>query len=486
MNKYLIKIAKSKEKNTLQPHQIRALEKLERSGGLILDHSTGSGKTLTFLKAIERAQKNDKKGKTLVITPASLTSNVSDQAKKLGINLDHNRIRILSYEKAVNEAHELKKNDYDLVVFDEAHKLRNEGTKRHKELSEVVQSAKKKLLATATTKYNHASDISPLINIVAGEKVMPSGRKEFEKTFVEKKTEQPNILRRIFGARPEIEHKLKHKAYLKNTLNKYVDKYDQRDDPEALKKFPSKSEKTIEVEMSPEQHSMYKYMEGKLPMHLRWKIRMNLPLDKKESAHLNSFSSGIRQVSNSTRPFMKSLEGDHPVSPKIKAAVDSLHKSHKEDKNFRGLVYSNYLSGGLHDYSQELTKRGIKHSVFVGAMTAKEKDLAKEDYNSGKTPVMLISSSGAEGLDLKGTKKIQVLEPHYNKSKIKQVIGRGVRYESHSHLPDAERHVDVEHYHSIFPSSVFGKSHSHSIDQYLHHNSESKDKLNEQIDELMK
>ncbi len=482
-NKYLEKIAKSESAKTkLEPHQLRALKKLDRENGVVLDHSTGSGKTAVFLKAIENAQRKNKNGRSLVVAPASLVSNVHQQAKDLGIKIDPERTEVLSYEKAVIDSARLKKINHDLVIFDEAHKLKNTATKRHQELSQVVNRARQRLLATATTKYNHASDISPLVNIAAGKQVMPTGKKEFEKTFVTKQTDQPNILRRIMGARPEIRHHLKHKKYLKDTLNKYVDKYDVRSDPAAADKFPTKSEKVIEVEMSKEQHGMYKYLENKLPWHLRWKVRMNLPLDKKESAHLNSFSSGVRQVSNSVHPFMPNHEG---VSPKIKTAVDSLEKAHKGDKNFRGIVYSNYIAGGLQDYSEELKRRKIPHSMFTGAMTAKEKDAAKESYNNGTSPVMLVSSAGTEGLDLKGTKKVQVLEPHFNRSKIKQVIGRGVRYESHAHLPKKERHVEVEHYHSVFPSGLLGKAKTHSIDQYLHHNSESKERLNSQIDELM-
>ncbi len=483
MNKYLEKIAESKSSKTkLEPHQLRALKKLQATNGVVLDHGTGSGKSLIFLKAVENAQRENKAGKSLIIAPASLISNVHEQAAKLGIKLDLDRLKVLSYEKAVNQAEELKKDKYDLIVFDEAHTLRVETTKRHKVLSDLVKNSKKKLLATATTKYNHASDISPLVNIVAGNRVMPTGKKEFEKTFITKETEQPSILRRILGANPQIKHHLKHKAYLKSTLNKYVDKYDVRQDSAAAAKFPTKTEKVVEVQMDKEQHAMYKYLEGKLPWHLRWKIRMNLPLDKKESAHLNSFSSGVRQVSNSVHPFLPNYEG---ISPKIKTAVDSLEESHLKDKNFRGLVYSNYLIGGLHDYSAELKKRKIAHSVFTGKLSAKDKDLVKEKFNSGEIPVMLVSSAGTEGLDLRGVKKIQTLESHFNDSKIRQIVGRGVRYKSHEHLPPKERHVEVEHFQSVFPDGLFGKSKTHSIDQYLYHNSQSKNNLNNQIDGLM-
>lgn len=486
MNKYLVKIAKQADKQEgLRPHQERALAKLDQTGGVILDHSTGSGKTRTFLEAVARAQKENKEGHALVIAPASLVSNIDKEINKHKVKIDRARLHAYSYEKATNIAGELKKKKYDIAVFDEAHKLRNTDTKRHQELSEVVQHARKKVLATATTAYNHPSDIAPLVNIVAGDKVLPQDKKSFDNRFIDKVIERPPLLKRILGAAPQEKHVLKNKKELKDKLNKYIDHYDLADDPTAKDKFPERVEKTVEVPMSAQQQAIYKYLEGQLPWHLRLKVRMNMPLDKKDSANLNAFSSGIRQASNSVRPFMPKYE---EVTPKIKAAVDSLEESHNKDKNFRGVVYSNYIHAGLADYSRELHKRGISHIAFHGGMSKKQKDEAVAAYNSGKVKTLLISSSGAEGLDLKGTKKIQILEPHFNHSKIKQVMGRGVRFGSHEHLPPEERKVEVEHYLSTFPSKKglsFGPK-QHSIDQYLKHNAKTKDDISEEMRKLVK
>jgi SNF2 family DNA or RNA helicase len=373
-----------------------------------------------------------------------------------------------------------------LVALDEAHKLRNTETKRHGELEDVITSAPKRILATATTKYNHPADIAPLVNLAAGgEKVLPLGNKEFENKYIEKIIEQPPLLKRILGAPPKEKFTLKNKGELKKKLQKYVDHYDLNDDPNSKDKFPSKEEHVIEVPMSKRQYGIYKYYEGQLPWHLRMKVRMNLPLDRRDAAQLNAFSSSIRQVSNSLEPFTKGVV-NHDTTPKIERATSELEKRYRTDKNFRGLVYSNYLGAGLNDYSHVLTSKGIPHAMFTGALSAKEKDKIKNDYNEGKVPVLLVSSSGAEGLDLKGTKLTQVLEPHWNHSKIKQIKGRGVRYESHSHLPPEERHVEIQHYISRPPDGWLGKAKTHSIDQYLLHNSKNKEGLDDEMKSLVK
>ena len=483
MNKYLVKIAGSKStQTTLKPHQERSLRKLELEGGVLLDHGTGTGKTKTFLAAIERAQKRDKKNYALAIVPASLVSNINKEIKKHGMDIDTKRLLVTTYNKAVNDVDELSNKHFSIAVADEAQALRNPTTKRHKALSKLITGADQRLLATATPRYNHAGDQGPLVNIVAGKKVLPEGKDAFEKEFVVRKTEHPNILRRVLmGATPKETVEIKNSKYLDKVLNKYTDHYDVKNDPELQKHFPTTSEKVIEVEMSPEQRTLYKFMEGKLPWAMKMKVRMGMPLDKRESRQLNAFSSGVRQVSNSTKPL---LTNSSHVTPKTIQAVDNLHKAIKSDKNFRGVVYSNFLESGLRDYSEELTKRNISHAIFHGGLSAKQKDEIKDAYNGGKIKAMLVSSSGAEGLDLKGTKLMQILEPHFNQSKIDQVVGRAARYESHTHLPKSERHVNIEHYHSILPKGFMGNR-PHSIDQYLYHNSQTKDDLNEKIKALL-
>jgi SNF2 family DNA or RNA helicase len=476
--------AVEEEQDKLRPHQERALKKLNKTHGVILAHGTGTGKTMTFLTALERAQKKDKKGRSLVVAPASLTSNIDKEIEKHKLKIDLSKVDVMSYEKATQDSEKLKKNKYMLAIADEAHKLRNPGTQRHTELSDIIQNADNRILATATSSYNHIVDTAPLVNIAAGgKKVLPEDKKVFEENYVQKHTETPPFLKRIFGAESKEISSLKNKADLKRRLNTFVDYYDLQDDPEAAKHFPTTEKKVVEVEMSPEQHQLYKYMEGKLPWHLRLKVRTGMPMSKKESAQLNAFSSGVRQVSNSTKPFMPKLNYS---TPKIMKAADSVQKSLKSDKNFKGVVYSNYLGSGLKDYSEELNRRGIPHAMYTGDMSRVQKDAIMNAYNAGQVKVMLVSSAGGEGLDLKGTKKVQVLEPHFNRSKIDQVVGRAARYDSHADLPKKERHVEIEHYHSIFPAGWLGKSKTKSIDQYLDDNSSSKEELGNEMKELMR
>ena len=60
-----------------------------------------------------------------------------------------------------------------------------------------------------------------------------------------------------------------------------------------------------------------------------------------------------------------------------------------------------------------------------------------------KIKVIIISRSGAEGIDFNSIRQVHILEPWYNMSRIEQIIGRGVRFCSHKTLPFVERNVEI-------------------------------------------
>lgn len=501
-NKYLTKLAKDSaeklrpqqqaaleklDKNDsgkLRKHQEEALAKLDKNDGLILHHFLGSGKTITFLTAAKRALDSNPGKEALIVAPASLVTNVDKELEKHKIKLDRKRLNVMSYEKAHNMAEELGKKKLAIGIADEAHKLRNPDAKRTQSLSEVFSRADKRLLSTATANYNSPSDIAILVNIAAGYEALPTNKKDFENRYLRRVYKHQGFVDRMLGRPKEETTMLTREHELEDLFKDHVHHYDPKEDPAAKDKFPTVHEKYIGVDMSPEQLRYYKYMEGKIPFLLRMKIRHGMPLDKQEKTALNVFSQGVRQTSNSYRHLVQDSDSVE-VTPKIKRAVDSLEEKMKSDKNFRGLVYSNYLEAGVEEYARELKKRGIKHGVFTGKLSKEEKDKLRDEFNAGKLPALLISSSGAEGLDLKGTKLTQILDQHFNKSKLKQVIGRGARFESHEHLPKEEKKLEVEHYLSTHPKSITGHA-PDSIDVYLSKMSDDKDEVFDKIKTLMK
>lgn len=479
---YIHSVKTADVQTPLQPHQQRVIDKLKASGGLLVAHGVGSGKTLSSIAAA------DALGLPIeAVVPAPLVANYEKElVKHLGERPEDARVR--SYEKAVREK------DIDpeaLVILDEAHRARNANTSIAQDIARRAAGAKARLLLTGTPVYNQPSDIAVLLNTAAGRPVVPQDPNAFKKMFVRKEVIEAPLLDRLRGKLtgqnmdPLTRLRLANREALVNAARGYVDVHEG-----GGAFFPGREDETHVVEMSPLQKDLYDYLAGPMPWHLTAKIEAGLPLDKREARELNAFQGALRQVSNTPRPYIQEMTDEHEEhhTPKIQKMVQHLKEMHGTDPNFRGVVYSNYLGAGIHPMSRALKREGIKHHIFTGEVPKKQRDQMVRDYNEGRVPVLMISGAGAEGLDLKGTKAIQVMEPHWNESRIEQVIGRGIRYKSHEHLPEPERKVKVLRYTTALPTTFatkalkfLGRPPSQSIEQYMKTTADEKQRLGNEI-----
>lgn len=456
-----------------QPHQERVAKKLldKNTKGIIAYHSLGSGKTYTALNSINELVKDNPKAKALFVVPASLKDNVLKEIDKHKLNNLSKHINLLSYEKATKDIDDLLKDKYDLVVFDEAHRLRNTTSQRAKELSKLIEKSDKNLLLTGTASYNQPVDVMSLISLINPKEKLPATPTDFNNEYVDNNNWKIK------------EHK---KDTLRALFNKYIDKYDA---PQNIEDFPRVNRQVIEVEMSPRQTDLYRTVERNIPAHLKHKLRENTSMSVADAAKLNVFSQGVRQASNALNHY--DISATYKDSPKIMKALDNMVERYENTPGFRGVMYSNYLDSGIDPYVAGLRDRGISPLVFTGKLSQKEKKELVDEYNKKdkNSKVLILSSSGAEGLDLKRTNLLQILEPHFNKSKIKQAEGRAIRYKSHADLPVEDRVVDVEEYRSTLPKTWYQKlfklNRHTAIDNYLSSISDNKQKLTDSLNELM-
>ena len=94
----------------------------------------------------------------------------------------------------------------------------------------------------------------------------------------------------------------------------------------------------------------------------------------------------------------------------------------------------------------------------------------EDNVNGAKVKVILITQTGAEGLDLKFIRQIHILEPWYNMNRVEQIIGRGVRTCSHKALPFAQRNVEIYLYGSLMRDGVSEET----ADLYIYRMAETK------------
>jgi hypothetical protein len=67
-----------------------------------------------------------------------------------------------------------------------------------------------------------------------------------------------------------------------------------------------------------------------------------------------------------------------------------------------------------------------------------------ENNNMGEViKILMITSSGAEGINLKNTRFVHIVEPYWHMVRVEQVVGRARRICSHQDLPPDMRNVKV-------------------------------------------
>lgn len=418
-------------------HQIKCVEWMKNNDGLILYHSMGSGKTITSLAMVYQF-----KFPIIIISTKASRKNFQDDIKKM--NLNESRIKIITYQKAIKS---IINNDLDLssysVIIDEAHHLRT-GTKLQSILITECIKAKKIVLLTGTIFYNSLTDLSVLVNIVKKDEILPETNKEFKFFFWDDIYESPGSVDTL-------------KERIKGTISYFKKSKDTH--------YPNFFTTNIKVDMSNIQISEYRHYLKKILslndiQHIDYSI-----LDKRK---VNNFLNVTRQLSNTV--------SNSPDFPKIIAIWNYIQKSPKPI-----IVYSNYLENGILPLTIHLDKNKVRYAIYFGEQTEEKRNKIIDKYNNRNIDVLLITSAGSESLDLKNTRSIHIMEPHWNESKINQIIGRAIRYNSHKALKESEKIVEIVRWISVFGYKIPYET----ADEYLIKIAQQKENMFNSFDKII-
>ena len=114
----------------------------------------------------------------------------------------------------------------------------------------------------------------------------------------------------------------------------------------------------------------------------------------------------------------------------------------------------------------DIDQESPRFVLYTGTESAEEKDIVRNIYNGTwdivppsivemlrkRHPnnlygeiikVMMITASGAEGINLRNTRFVHIMEPYWNMVRVDQVVGRARRICSHEELPEDMRNVKV-------------------------------------------
>lgn len=430
--KVLKKIGKKTgERMVLKEHQVNVLKGIYNQPGLLAVHRTGSGKTLLGLAVRRQLKKywysqmvNETKKAVyaLIVSPKKVAQQYEAEMKRLGYKGSF--FKFVSYDSLRNAeifltlVEFLQTHKFNVLIFDEAHRLSNVEANTTKQAFMLASYAKFVLCTTATPIVNSPFDLAPLYALVSNERTLPLRKKQFLEEFSVSPT---NV----------ISHRLKLESTWQNLVSVYL-----QTDPADEEYFPTFSITVHTSKMSDSQFSVYQIAEESNKEKLQNAVDLEGNINETALVKLNSFLSQTRQLCNSVQKQFPDLPFKQ-TSPKLVEIVNYVKKHPKP-----AIIFSHFLESGIDVLAKILGNEGLSFAVISGQTSSKTSEFVK-NYNEGSLDVLLLSVAGSEGLDLKGTRQIHVVDQPWTDTRLKQVIGRGIRYKSHTHLPKAQQHVDV-------------------------------------------
>jgi SNF2 family DNA or RNA helicase len=466
----------------LQEHQLDAIRAFEEAGGAqILNHGLGSGKTPTSIGAAEAVRARHS-GQTLVLTPKALVSNFQHNGLEKFLRpkarKNYTVVSIERFRRAPDKI--LDQVKPKTLVIDEAHRARTEAGSTYQALQHAAGEVPHRVVLTGSLVSNHPQDLAPLLGIARGK---PLSAGSFSKHFIGWKKVTPGLVGRLRGVKPGEVPFIKNHLELRALTDKFVHRFSGS--PAHEKHLPTFTEKDIEVPMSARQRRVYDYvLRRKLNPIARWMVEHNMPPGRRQATSILSALSGAREVANSPHVADKSIKVTEavPHSPKLHAAFNAALDHLRAHPKHKVVVYSNFRKSTLDPLFHAFTQHKHNPAVFHGGVKEHDRQQHIHDFNHGKKRVLLVSPSGAEGLDLKGATLFQRIDPHWNPERMSQAQGRVIRFKSHEHLPPHLRHVKVENYRSVLPKRMFGlRRRATSVDEWVENRAKEKRHLNSQL-----
>lgn len=437
----------------------RITSKLDKSRGLILNHATGSGKTLTALAAFKTLKDKNLVKKALIIGPASLKENFPDNMKKFKLHFSHvvletnedimkdADIYITTYEFAMRRRFEIVELlDYDIVIADELQKARNKNSKTFRTMDEVFAKAKYRLALTASATNNTAEELFALFDLVSGQRISDRAKefivpwqesiirsvvKDFaQQTGLSKIADTFSFIQKFTGRRvknqdPTIE--VVDKRGFRNLLGDYYDYVDPKD----IIGRPKEEIKYIDVEMTKEHSELYLAAMDKIDRILLKDFRKGKLKETRMSGLFTKLMAARQTLIDPEYMIKDNPEAKNInralASGKIKQMLVDVKNILRENPEHFILVFTNFLGSGAKVVEASLNAMGVDNLIYTGELNLKQKREVEAKFKNKECRVLVLTSAGAEGLDFPFVSHVIIMDPHWNPEVMRQMRSRGVR-----------------------------------------------------------
>ncbi|MBT6690655.1 DEAD/DEAH box helicase [archaeon] len=399
----------------------------------LLADEVGLGKTITTGMVIKEGIVRGFLKKVVILCPPSLVDQwKAEMSEKFGIDFTivesvedwsndfvvASIDRVKAYNRKIAKfrhgaAHEVS---WDLVIVDEAHKLKERNTVRWKFVDRLRK--KRFLLLTATPFQNDLLELYNLLHILKRGHL--GTLKEFRKNFLFKgnKRHPLNPL--------ELKKKLEEVMVRRQRSETGID-------------YKSRIPKIVTVEMSALEKSIYENTVRLLKSNyfrangseINGALIVFAILPKVTSSSKSAIESLTKIVESDlyaegTRDFAQGILDDYAkleVDSKIEKLVELVREIRERSSDEKILIYTRHPTT-LKYIVERLVPQDLKIIEFMGGLDREEKSRRVEGFKKGEADIMISTDCGAEGLNFQFCRNLINYDLPWNPMSVEQRIGR--------------------------------------------------------------
>ncbi|MCA1025512.1 DEAD/DEAH box helicase [Cytobacillus kochii] len=400
------------------PHQLEVAEQVveNMNGKAILADEVGLGKTIEAGLILKEYMIRGLVKKALILVPASLVSQwaielnskffIPAVAQKKSYVWEQCDVVVSSIDTAKREPHRslVFEQNYDLIIIDEAHKLKNNKTKNY----EFVQSLKKKfcLLLTATPIQNRISEIFNLVSL------LKPGHLGTETSFYEKYKKNARSLDDDEG--------------LKELVNKVMIRNRRQD---TGIEWTKRHVETVPIHFSKEERALYDAISS---MHREgnWMTDSQFSLMTLQREACSSREAVFYTLRNMLKKQEQPSVAFQQKIEELIGLVENIQQNAKAQKaleiiqqiNDKVIIFTEYRATQLF-LQWFLKQHNITSVPFRGGFKRGKKDWMRELFQN-HAQVLIATEAGGEGINLQFCSYIINFDLPWNPMRLEQRIGR--------------------------------------------------------------
>ncbi|HBI43637.1 MAG TPA: helicase Snf2 [Planctomycetales bacterium] len=401
----------------LYPYQMRGALFLACRGRCVLGDDMGLGKTVQTLAAVELLARERGVERVLVVAPASVKYQWETEIQKytgrpvqvVEGNAAERRARykqptfyrLINYETVVRDLQELNAWQPDLIVLDEAQRIKNWESKTSKAVKRLC--SRYAVVLTGTPLENKLEE---LFSIVA---------------FVDERRLGPAFQFRHDHRVEDANGKLLGYRNLDALREKLAPILLRRTRAEVLSQLPARTDTTVYVEMAAAQRPLYAEHQATLGRILQKKYLTEL-----DRRRILCCIANLRMLCDST--FL--LDHQTNVSPKLEEVAELLRELLGPEPH-KVVVFSQW-EVMLRKAAEVVEQLGVGHTILHGNIPGKDRRKLLEKFRDDpECRVFLSTDAGGTGLNLQAADTVINLEVPWNPAVLDQRIARVHRMGQH-------------------------------------------------------